>query len=302
LPTGKLLLALSVVTRFSTVLLLCCLAMWTEYLNLKVGYNHPRLVELSSGRAMRLFYEASEWFFGLLGDPLVTAQSNAGMTWSIRILGVPFTNPVALSSMLVAEGGAPLGFIVGAVVPLATALLLGRVFCSYVCPASLLFFTIGRVRRALGPYLYFPDVHVGRGAAWGVLLGGLALAAVYGHGVWTLILPYFAMGQTIFHGIALGVLSVSVASLLLFVSLDLFVGYRFTCRNLCPTGRLLGAVGRRPLVSVRRQSERCVDRCTSCADVCPFEVDPKADETRDCSLCGACLVICPTQCLSVGRG
>ena len=282
--TGKALLVLSVLTRFSVVLLIACLAMWTEYLNLKVGYNSARLVELSSGRAMRLFYEFSETLFGLFGDPVQVAQQNAGMTWSIRIFGVPFTDPIALMSMLVTERSAAVGFALGAVIPLGLAVALGRVFCSYVCPASLLFFTIGRVRQALGGLLYFPDVKLGRGVAWGVLIGGLGLAAIYGHGVWTLVLPYFAMGQTIFHGIALGSLSVSVASLLLFCILDLFVGFQFTCRNLCPTGRLLGAIGSRPLVSVRREAARCLDHCTVCADVCPFQVDPKVDQTQDCSI------------------
>ncbi len=40
---------LSILTRFSVIGLLCTLALLTEYNNLKIAYNHPRLVELSSG-------------------------------------------------------------------------------------------------------------------------------------------------------------------------------------------------------------------------------------------------------------
>jgi len=113
-------------------------------------------------------------------------------------------------------------------------------------------------------------------------------------------LPYFAVGQTIFHGVAMGVLSVAVGSLALFSLLDFVLGRQFTCRNVCPTGRLLGFIGQKSVVTIRRDSELCLTTCTSCSVVCPFSVDPKLDETRDCSLCGECVAICPTQALSVG--
>jgi ferredoxin-type protein NapH len=295
------LLILSICTRLGVVLLLCTLAMWTEYLNLRVGYGNARLVELAAGPAMRWFYEASDAFFGVFGDPVVWAESTGGMTWSIRLLGVPFTDPVALLSVFVIDPTPAAGFALGALVPLTLAVTMGRVFCSYVCPASLLFYTIGRLRRSLRGVLLLPELRLGRGFAWGVLAGGLLLTAAVGHGVWTFVLPYFAIGQTLFHAIAFGTLSVTATSILLFALFDLLAGYQFTCRNLCPTGRLLGVIGARPLVSVRRDAENCVSGCNACEEVCPFEVSPRLDETRDCSSCGACLVICPTGCLHVGR-
>ena len=294
-------MVVSIFTRFALLALLCCMALWTEYLNLKVGYGHARLVELSSGWGMRLFYQMSDGFFSLFGEPVAVAQSNAGMTWSIRLLGIPFTDPIALLSTVVAGGTPTLGFALGALVPLGVAVCCGRLFCSYVCPASLVFFAIGRLRRLLSGFFYFPELEMNRGLAWGVLAGGLGLAIFWGHGAWMLILPYFAMGQTIFHGIAFGALSVAGGSLVLFALLDLCLGHQFTCRNLCPTGRLLGSIGSRPLISIRRDADRCVDGCSTCAQVCTFRVDPRKDEVRDCSLCGECAVICPSACLSIGR-
>ena len=139
-----------------------------------------------------------------------------------------------------------------------------------------------------------------RGLAWGILAGGLILAVLFGHGIWTLILPYFAIGQTIFHALGFGTLSIAVGSILVFSLIDLCLGYQFTCRYLCPTGRILGFVGRKPIFSVRRDQAQCLDKCTSCGDVCPLKVNPKLDETRDCSLCGECMTVCPGNCLSVG--
>jgi len=298
---GKKLLALSIVTRLSVLLLLAGFALLTEYLNLKVAYNNPRLVELSSGKTARVFYEAADRLLSYLGDPVQVAQKNGGMTWSIRVLGVPFTDPVAATSVLVKHHQLAGGFMLGLILPVGLALLFGRVFCAYVCPASLLFFTVARVRRFLIRWFYLPDWSLNRGFAWGVLLGGLISAVLLGHGIWSLILPYFAIGQTIFHGLALGTLSVTVGSIVLFAALDLFLGRQFTCRYVCPTGRLLGAIGRKSVFAIQREAPRCVTGCNSCAEVCPMKVSPRLDQTVDCSMCGECLVICPTQCLSIGR-
>lgn len=298
---GRSLLALSVVSRALVLLLLCAIAMWTEYSNLKLGYGNARLVELSAGKGMRLFYEWSDAFFSWFGDPAEVARTFGGMTWSIRVLGVPFTDPIAALSLLVRNHAWTASIALGLVVPLLLAALFGRVFCAWICPASLLFFAIARVRRLLGNALYFPDKRAGRGLAWGILVGGLIAAFAYGHGVWILLLPYFAMGQTLFHAIAFGTLSVAIGSLVVFSLADLGLGRHFSCRYLCPTGRLLGAIGRRPVFTVRRDASRCRDSCHSCSLVCPLAVDPKRDETIDCSLCGECATVCPTQCLSFGR-
>lgn len=297
---GRGLLGLSVLTRTAVLLMLILFAMWTEYSNLKLGYNNPRLVELAQGPAMRAFYEATESVMGLFGDPAEVVRKNAGMTWSVRVMGVPFTDPVAALSLLIKNHSWPLGFALGLVIPVGLALLFGRVFCSYICPASLLFFSINRIRRLLSRFFLFPEIPSPRGMAWGVLAGGLVVALLYGHGVWAFILPYFAAGQTIFHGIAFGVLSFAGGALLLFTVVDLFLGSSYTCRTLCPTGRLLGAIGRKSLISVRRDAARCVEGCNSCETICHFQVSPRLDQTRDCSLCGECLVVCPTSCITIG--
>ncbi len=301
MKSGRTLLVFSIFTRLSVVLLLCALALLTEYNNLKLSYNSSRLVELSSGKTARMLYETADAFFNRYEEPLKVAQTNGGMTWSIRLMGVPFTDPVAALSVLVANHRLETGFMLGLIFPLALALLFGRVFCSYICPASLLFFTIARIRRLLGRWFLFPELAVHRGFTWGLMVGGLATAAWLGHGIWMLLLPYFAIGQTIFHGIAMGTLSIALGSVVVFSLLDLLLGKQFTCRYVCPTGRLLGAIGRKSVFAIQREASDCVSQCTSCSDVCPMKVNPKLDETVDCSMCGECLVVCPTNCLSIGR-
>lgn len=293
-------LAGSIFSRFLVVLLICVFAGLTEYNNQKLAYNNARLVELSSGPVAKFFYQSADTFFSQFEEPLTASQTNAGMTWSIRIMGWPFTDPVAALSVLVKRHSLEAGFALGLLLPLGLALTFGRVFCAYICPASLMFFFISRIRQLLLRWFLFPEWKMSKGLAWGMLVGGLTLAAATGHGIWSLILPYFALGQTVFHGLAMGTLSVTLWSLLFFAMLDLFFGKQFTCRYVCPTGRLLGAVGTFSPVSIDRKHSDCLESCTSCRDVCPMNVNPKLDQTVDCSLCGECLVICPTKCLSIG--
>ena len=222
------------------------------------------------------------------------------MTWSIRVFGIPFTDPVAALSVASRNGRLPIEMALGLLIPVSIALLFGRVFCSYVCPASLLFFTIARLRRRLRHVFYFPELTAPRGLAWGVLVGGLIAAWITGHGIWTLLLPYFGIGQTLFHALAFGTLSLAVGGVIVFALIDLCLGRHFTCRFLCPTGRLLGACGHKSAVRIRRDADACLEKCTNCITICPLQVKPKHDETIDCSLCGECLIVCPGKCLSIG--
>lgn len=298
---GLYIVLFSVFTRLGLLILIALFAFWTEYLNLKVGYNHPRLVELSQGKAMRIFYEMSDGFFSLFGDPLTVMKTNAGMTWSIRIMGFTFTDPINFLSVSLKGNPFSWGFAGGLIGPLLLLLIFNRAFCSFICPASLLFYCIARIRRFLNKFLLLPKIKIEGGFGWGVLLAGLICAYIFTHGVWSLILPYFAIGQTIFQGIAFGTISITVWAISFFVFVDLVCNEYFTCRNICPTGKLLGFLGKRSLYRVKKDESKCLTSCDSCNAICPFEAKPKQQSNENCSLCGECLVACPTGCLTIGK-
>ncbi|GMT49944.1 MAG: hypothetical protein IEMM0008_1483 [bacterium] len=314
---GRFFVVLSIFSRAFIIVFICLVALWNVYLNLKVAYNLPRLVELhygkeivkigsysmtiNKGKIVRQFYETSDDFFSLFGDPISVMQTNSGMIWSIQVFNIPITDPIAALSVLVRNHSIELGFALGLILPILLALVFGRVFCSYFCPASLLFFVAARIRRMLARYFYLPQIKLSTGVSWGLFFGGLAAAYIYGYGIWTFILPYFSMNQTLFQGLALGTLSVAVGSIILFVLLDFVLGQQFTCCYICPTGRLLGFIGTKSYISIKRNQPLCLDHCHSCAEICPMEVNPKLDETLNCSLCGECMVVCPSHCLSFGH-
>ena len=62
----------------------------------------------------------------------------AGSFFALDFLGLPFADPVG-AAQVAAMGFLPAGRLLGgAMLSLAAALLLGRVFCSWVCPYGLL--------------------------------------------------------------------------------------------------------------------------------------------------------------------
>ncbi|MEN6557274.1 MAG: 4Fe-4S binding protein [Thermoguttaceae bacterium] len=72
-----------------------------------------------------------------------------------------------------------------------------------------------------------------------------------------------------------------------------FVGRRFWCRYLCPTGALLELLGRG--ARLHRAPARLCPSCRQCAEVCPMDaVDLDAGATPEsCTLCMDCVDVCP---------
>jgi len=300
LSTGKKLLYLSLGSRVFVLLLISFIASMGTFLNYRLGYNSARLVSLSSGPIAGALYSILDGITSLFGKPQAILQTTSGMTWSIHVLGIPFTDPIAALSILIKHNSFEMGFLLGLIIPLGLAAIFGRIFCSYICPASLLFFFTSRIRRFIEPYFLLPRISLSQGFAWGILAGGLFASYMYGHGIWTFILPYFAMGQTLYASLAFGTVSSVVFSLIFFAVLDILLGPQFTCKYVCPTGRLLGFIGRHAIISVRRRASDCPPRCNLCAEVCQMEISPRLDQTVNCTLCGECMIICPSGCLYPG--
>ncbi|MDR2549915.1 MAG: 4Fe-4S binding protein [Desulfobulbus sp.] len=188
--------------------------------------------------------------------------------------------------------------LIGMLAPLVLAALLGRVFCSWVCPISFLAEAVATLRAWIMRKKRFHDrLVLGKRLLWYALVGELLLSLVLGAPLFVFLSPPGLVGRELMlavysHRLAWeGILVVGI------VVLELLTR-RFYCRYFCPLGALLALVGAKRRLVVAHRPDRCTG-CARCAQACPLGLRPELGETRTayCWNCGTCIESCPDRAL-----
>lgn len=273
-------------------------ALSAHWRNFKVSHNQARLVGLMKGEGWAKAYDLNERVLSWFGEPLSVSDGFLGMPWSATIAGLPLSDPLSILALASQGQVAPASMWLGALIPLGIAVLGGRLFCSFLCPARLVF-EIGNAVRfgllRLGVAL--PALSIPRIGGW-VAVGAVVAAATTGMAVFHVVLPYVALST----GVAEFFLTGSAAGLALFgvlLAVDVFVAPGQICKSLCPTGALLGFVGQASPLRLEKTDNSDCGSCTLCQRVCPYGLFPGAETHHPaCDTCGRCTVVCPAAKLS----
>lgn len=259
-------------------------------------------------------------FLGLLAVAVLFGVDPPGLHAALAL------DPVlAATTALAARAALPV-FVPGALV-LASALLVGRGFCGWVCPMGTTldaFDALGgggkRRRRFPGAarlvkhgFLALLLVAAAMGTSWAFLGSPLSLATR----LYALVLGPAVAGlaeigvealrplaeRMDWHALAFARIDARFAATGGFTA-ALFgillagarLGPRLWCRFLCPAGALLALASVKPILLRRRVSDAC-GGCNACAVVCPMDAIPRHDAraTRhdECILCTTCATSCP---------
>lgn len=266
------------------------------YANNKIAYNNPRLVGLASGDLRGKVYSTMDGFYSLWSDPVTAATSNNGSLWAFTVFGVPMSDPLGLISELINSVKFPFKYVIGGVIPFFIAFLLGRVFCSWLCPMVVLYGITGRI-RAFMTRLRIPlmSLKVERKTRVIVFWGGLVLSYFFGAWVWHFILPYISFTHEIFSYIVFSGFTVGAYFLIALLVLDIGLVPGQFCDSVCPTGFLLSYLGKFSFLKLRVDEASCPTGCTMCNKVCPIDLYPKDDTLYSCHLCLICVDNCPTD-------
>lgn len=284
--------------RVSVLVFVTYAAISGAWRNYKVAHNNARIVGLVEGPFWEKAYDWNERLLSLWGEPFRSSLDFLGMPWAATVFGVPTADPILVGSHLVATRSFEPSLLLALVLPLGLAAVLGKVFCSHLCPARLAF-ELGQLVRGglLRLGLPLPHLRLQRRFGGWVLVGGLGAAAVAGTGVWFLLLPYTAIGGAIFFAITAG----TAAGLLLVPWIlwvvDVLVAPGAFCHNFCPQGFLLEQLGRRaPWRVVQDRAVACPETCRACESACPYALSPRAETHRPaCNNCGICVTVCPKK-------
>lgn len=182
-----------------------------------------------------------------------------------------------------------------------------RAFCGYVCPLGTLFDVFDRLvgkwvrhfkMRGQGGWAYaryYLLAAVMVAAAFGVLLSGFVAAiSVLTRAMLLILAPVQTGLLKGWYLVPPGNIGHAISILLIVLMFCLgFLGRRFWCRCVCPTGALFS------LCSVLRLRERrvtgaCV-KCGGCVEACSFAAihDDFSTRSLNCTSCRACSGVCP---------
>ena len=232
-----------------------------------------------------------------------------------------------LESLVAGKTFVPRAFI-SFVVILVLIVVFGRVFCAWICPMPTLQRLIpgvrGRKRKA--------DAQVAQGVSaceatadkpagkvrrvrfdsrFGVLLGALASAAIFGFPVFCLICPVgltFATVLLVMRLFAFGDATWTVVAFPAIIALEILLLPKW-CQRFCPLGALLSLFsGLNRTFRPQVDAEKCLREgrgkaCNLCEQACPEGInlhDVAAGETtlNDCSKCRACADVCPERAIT----
>ncbi len=228
-----------------------------------------------------------------------------GTYYSLSFGGLGVADPDVILQAMFASGQLTIPLLSAALFPFLVALLLGKVWCGWLCPYLFVADRIDSIRRFIlrkifvdqkesvnktgssfrANFVRFSFLIVG--TAMGGLLGIPLLNYFSAPGILSTEAMIFVKERSF---------SIEIMFLAILFGLQLTILPRFWCRLFCPTGSLLSAI-RSPLTLrvefVGKISSAPCCKENSCSEVCPMGLMPYM-ESRDllCVNCGRCVDAC----------
>lgn len=248
-----------------------------------------------------IFWVLITW---LLVDFTGTAHTYLG--WMAKIQFIP--------ALLALNVGALL-FVV------ALTLLMGRIYCSIICPLGVMQDVIAWFRKKKNKYNYSPERTILRytvlviacaslalGVAW---IGGLIFPySTYGRIVSTIFAPIYKLannglaaiaehyGSYAFYEVDVWLKSISALVIALLtwgiIAVLAWKGGRTWCNTICPVGTLLGLISRHSLLKMTIDTEKCKN-CRKCERNCKsacIDLETHTIDYSRCVVCGNCELQC----------
>ncbi len=205
-------------------------------------------------------------------------------------------DPWGLINYIRSQGHIPL-WIMLSFITIASAFILGRVFCGWFCPFGTLLMIIDKVSRFITERLRIGKIEKIRMRlikrmqpyryAWLIFL---FLLFLFGINVAYMLTPFALFSD----GIVKSLMGEIPWLLIIVIILTIFFS-RIWCSVLCPTGLLLSVFSHKRIFRYQLK-EGCV-HCSKCSKVCALGADPlETGISKDnCIVCGDCTHACKTN-------
>lgn len=171
---------------------------------------------------------------------------------------------------------------------LLMTLVLGRVWCGWLCPQTvfndLLELLVRRFRIKVSPVAARLLEH----------LAAVIIAGVIAFNLFCWFLPPGLVAGQLLNFLDHLPMFFTFLLLAMFGYLNLILVKRSFCRSYCPYGRFQAALmdaGTLNLTFLEETRDRCL-RCSACVRVCPMDIDIRAGFQIECIGCGRCIDAC----------
>ena len=213
---------------------------------------------------------------------------------------IPLSDPFAILQLFFSGAIVGSNALIGAlIVALFYGLLVGRAYCSYVCPINLITDLANYLRRILKVGNLGSFVFLKRQIRYIVLALSLILSSIFGLAAFEAISPISMLHRGLVFGMGLGGFSLLIVFLL-----DLFVAKNAFCGHLCPLGAFYSFIGRFALLRVKYDLESCT-HCMECKHICPEKqvlglIGKNSGNviSGECTRCGRCIEVCGDNALT----
>lgn len=218
-----------------------------------------------------------------------------------NLAGIPLADPLAVLQIIVKNAYLSPDLIISALVAIGIAIVLGTVFCSWICPYGLLS-DFGQIlhRKVRGKKKKQPLLSA---FTFKLVIFFFGLITLFTFST-TPILNQLSMPawySRIFQFIFIQqFFSLAIMFILIVLSIEIFTGKRYWCQLICPQSVLLILV--KQLNPKRMKVGYNPDLCSvsskkkgPCAAACNLGLNPKVLNTgieTECTNCGDCIVAC----------
>ncbi len=234
-----------------------------------------------------------QWFLVLLFLLLPWVEINGNSLFRIDIPGLRlyfFGQVLRIEELYLVL----LGILVFVLLFLLVTMVLGRVWCGWLCPQTTLSDLAEWLARRLG-------IRVRHNRLQGplrarillhLLFLGIALVAASAL-LWYFMAPRVFLERLLALTLP-GAAWITLALVALLVFLDLALVRRLLCREFCPYGRIQTALVSSMTLTLHLPPEarkECID-CGACVRACPMEIDIRQGYQVECISCAHCLDAC----------
>ena len=301
LPSGVLRHLNKVRHGVQVVVILFVLAI--PVLSLYQSYAASHAIQWMEGGEQLFFGNLDRIASWLSNDPVEALDAVKGSVWSAKIGGLKISDPLAVAGQTVAEKRIYWPFVLSMLIPVGVTLILGRVFCGWICPAYLLYEVGDVMRQLLNRAGIRPrNIRLPLATKYVVLGIGIAGGAVLGVALFPMIYPPAVIGREVYYGVYNGAFGSGAVLLAISLFIEIGISRRAVCRYLCPGGALYSLLGAGRVVRLRRDADACIP-CVKCDDVCGLGLNPMTDRTgMECNNCTACIAVCPHDALTLSIG